>query len=88
MYRNLKFSNINLDEIASNCDTVFLSLPHGVSIQYVPKLLEVGLKVIDLSADFRLKNPEAYKIWYGVEHKYPDLLKKLYMVYPSSIEMN
>ncbi len=76
MYRNLKFSNIDLDEITSNCDAVFLSLPHGVSLQYVPRLLEVGLKVVDLSADFRLKNPEAYKVWYGIEHKYPDLLKK------------
>jgi len=76
IYRNLKFSPVDLDKIASQCDVVFASLPHGVSLQYVPKLLEVGLKVVDLSADFRLKNPEIYKAWYGVEHPYPDLLNK------------
>lgn len=76
IYRNLKFSLIDLDKMASQCDVVFVSLPHGVSLQYVPKLLEVGLKVIDLSADFRLKNPELYKTWYGIDHPYPDLLSK------------
>ncbi|ADM28551.1 N-acetyl-gamma-glutamyl-phosphate reductase [Ignisphaera aggregans DSM 17230] len=75
IYRNLKFSEINIDAITKSCEAVFLSLPHGVSLNYVPKLLEVGLRVIDLSADFRLKNPEMYKVWYGYEHPYPDLLK-------------
>jgi N-acetyl-gamma-glutamyl-phosphate/LysW-gamma-L-alpha-aminoadipyl-6-phosphate reductase len=42
----------------------------------VPKLLEVGLKVIDMSADFRLKNPEGYVKWYGWEHSSPELLKE------------
>lgn len=76
VYRNLKFSSIDLDKISSSCEVVFSALPHGVSLQYVPKLLEVGLKVIDLSADFRLKNAELYKEWYGLQHPYPDLLKK------------
>ena len=76
IYRNLKFSELNLDLILKNCDTVFLSLPHGVSLTYVPKLYEAGLTVVDLSADFRLKNPEAYKLWYGYEHPYQDLVKK------------
>lgn len=76
IYRNLKFSSIDIDQIIKRCDVVFLALPHSISLQYVPKLIDVGLKVIDLSADFRLKNPELYKIWYGFEHPYPDLLKK------------
>jgi N-acetyl-gamma-glutamyl-phosphate/LysW-gamma-L-alpha-aminoadipyl-6-phosphate reductase len=76
VYRNLKFSELNLDTISKTCDTVFLSLPHGVSLNYVPKLYEIGLTIIDLSADFRLKNPEAYKIWYGYNHPYQDLIKK------------
>lgn len=76
VYRNLKFSAIDLDQIIKKCEAVFLSLPHGVSMQYVPKLLDVGLKIIDLSADFRLKDPEMYRVWYGIEHPYPDLLKK------------
>jgi len=75
-YYKLNFSPINIDLIANKADVVFLALPHGVSIKYVPKLLELGLKVVDLSADFRLKNPEDYKIWYGYEHPYPDLLRK------------
>mgnify|MGYP001772492851 CR=1 FL=1 len=75
-YRGLRFSGIDLDVIASRADVVFSALPHGASLNYVPKLLEVGLKVVDLSADFRLKRPEDYKEWYGFEHPYPDLLSK------------
>ncbi|MFP3217238.1 MAG: N-acetyl-gamma-glutamyl-phosphate reductase [Acidianus sp.] len=73
---NMNFSQISLDKIGDKADTVFLALPHRVSLNYVPKLLEIGLQVIDLSADFRLKDPEEYKKWYGIEHPYPDLLKK------------
>ncbi len=76
MYRNLKFSELNIDLLLKKCDTVFLSLPHGVSLNYVPKLYEAGLTIVDLSADFRLKNPEAYRVWYGYEHPYQDLIKK------------
>ncbi|MEM0469547.1 MAG: N-acetyl-gamma-glutamyl-phosphate reductase [Desulfurococcaceae archaeon] len=76
IYRNLKFSSLNVDEFSEKCDTVFLSLPHGVSLSYVPKLVEMGLMVVDLSSDFRLKDPEMYRVWYGYEHPYPDLLKK------------
>ncbi|MEM1873006.1 MAG: N-acetyl-gamma-glutamyl-phosphate reductase [Acidilobaceae archaeon] len=75
-YRGLRFTSLDLDHIARKADAVFLSLPHGVGLHYVPKLLEVGLMVVDLSADFRLKNPEDYKKWYGIEHPYPDLLSK------------
>jgi len=75
-YRGLKFSEFKLDDVSSNADVVFLSLPHGVSLNYVPKLLEVGLKVVDLSADFRLKDAGMYKLWYGFEHPYPDLLAR------------
>ena len=76
VYKNLKFSELNLEKVTSSCDAVFLSLPHGVSVNYVPKLLETGLLVVDLSSDFRLKDPEQYRVWYGYEHPYPDLLKK------------
>jgi len=74
--KRLKFEDIDVNKIATLSDVVFLALPHGVSLNYVPSLLEVGLKVIDLSADFRLKNPEEYKRWYGIEHPYPDLLER------------
>lgn len=75
-YRGLKFTEFRVDELSNKADVVFLALPHGVSVNYVPKILEVGIKVIDLSADFRLKNPEMYEFWYGFKHPYPDLLSK------------
>ena len=75
-YRGLRFAAADADLIARDADVAFLSLPHGVSIKYVPKLLEVGVRVVDLSADFRLKDPEAYTAWYGFTHPYPDLLKR------------
>jgi len=70
------FEELSINRLGDKADAVFLALPHGVSLNYVPKILEIGLQVIDLSADFRLKNPELYKVWYGYEHPYPDLLKK------------
>lgn len=73
---NLNFTQFSLDKIGDMTDAVFLALPHTVSLNYVPKLLEIGLQVIDLSADFRLKDPEQYKKWYEIEHPYPDLLEK------------
>ncbi len=75
-FTTLTFSQFSWDKVGEKADAVFLALPHKVSLDYVPKLLEMGLQVIDLSADFRLKDPEQYKIWYGYEHPYPDLLKK------------
>ncbi len=74
----LKFVEPNIDLISKECDYVFLAVPHGQSLHLVPKLLEVGLKVLDLSADYRLKDPEAYVKWYDWKepHPYPDLLKK------------
>jgi len=76
VYKNLKFAPLDIDKITSQCEVAFLALPHGVSLHYVPKLLETGLRVVDLSADFRLKDPSMYKLWYGIEHPYTDLLKK------------
>ncbi|MBP1357482.1 MAG: N-acetyl-gamma-glutamyl-phosphate reductase [Sulfolobus sp.] len=75
-FLSLNFTNFDLNKVGDKADVVFLALPHGVSLHYVPKLLEMGLKVVDLSADYRLKDPELYKEWYGYEHPYPDLLKK------------
>ncbi|OEH86781.1 N-acetyl-gamma-glutamyl-phosphate reductase [Desulfuribacillus stibiiarsenatis] len=55
---------IDMDLIASSCEFVFLSLPSGVSSQWVPQLLERGLKVVDLGGDFRLRDAEAHEKWY------------------------
>jgi N-acetyl-gamma-glutamyl-phosphate/LysW-gamma-L-alpha-aminoadipyl-6-phosphate reductase len=72
----LKFVPLDLGELQKNCDLVFTATPHGGSVNLVPKLLEARLKVIDMSADFRLKNPNDYDEWYGWKHTHPELLKE------------
>jgi N-acetyl-gamma-glutamyl-phosphate reductase len=59
---------INPEAIAKNVDVVFLALPHKASMDLVPVFLKAGKIVIDLSADYRLPS-DAYKTWYGIEHK-------------------
>jgi len=75
-YTNLKFSNVSVDEMLKRCDLIFVNTPSKVSVDITPQLLESGVRVIDLSPDFRLKNPEDYLTWYGFEHPAPDLLQK------------
>lgn len=58
---------IDIPLIADKADVVFTATPHGVSAKLVPQLLEAGLKVIDLSGDFRLKSGETYEAWYKHE---------------------
>jgi len=72
----LKFVPQDTTELQKNCDLVFTATPHGGSVNLVPKLLDAGLKVIDMSADFRLKNPDDYDKWYGWKHANPQLLKE------------
>lgn len=72
----LKFVPQDMDELQKNCDLVFTATPHGGSVNLVPKLLEAGLKVIDMSADFRLKNPSDYDLYYGWSHAHPEMLKE------------
>jgi LysW-gamma-L-alpha-aminoadipyl-6-phosphate/LysW-L-glutamyl-5-phosphate reductase len=72
----LKFVPQDISELQKNCDVVFTATPHGGSMNLIPKLIEQGLKVIDMSADFRLKNPCDYDKWYGWPHTHPELLKE------------
>jgi len=58
-----------------NCDVVFFATPNGIAMQQVPALLEAGVKVVDLAADFRLKDEAAWEKWYGMPHACPDVLK-------------
>ncbi len=62
------------ETLPSDIDIAFTALPHGSSMDIVPGLLDMGIKVIDLSADFRLKSVDTYRRYYG-EHSSPDLLK-------------
>jgi len=57
-------------------EVVFLGLPSGVAMDYVPSLLQKGIRVIDLGADFRLKNVEAFQKYYRLEHRVPHLLQE------------
>lgn len=66
----------HVDVIAKNSDLVFLCLPHGSSAKLAKRFLEKKIKVVDLSADFRLKSNALYKKWYGTKHPCPELLKK------------
>ena len=70
---DLKFSLPETDKL-KQCDLVFFATPSGVAMHQVPALLEAGCKVIDLSADYRLKNAEEWRQWYGEEHASPELL--------------
>ncbi len=72
----IKFSPLNPETLAQDCDIIFTATPHGSAMNYVPKILEQGVKVIDMSADYRLKKAEDYLKWYGWEHKNPNLLKE------------
>ncbi|HTX22977.1 MAG TPA: N-acetyl-gamma-glutamyl-phosphate reductase [Candidatus Aquilonibacter sp.] len=74
--KSLRFSEPNAEFLAKQADVVFLALPHGVAAEYAVPLLNAGVLVIDLSADFRLKSAEIYKEFYAHDHPAPDLLKK------------
>ncbi len=73
----LIFTEPDADTIAaSGAEVAFLALPHGIAAEIAGALLDRGLKVIDLSADFRLRCPAVYEEFYGHPHPAPDLLKK------------
>ena len=73
----LPFTDPDADAIAaSGAIVAFLALPHGVATSYASKLIERGLKVIDLSADFRISNPEIYAAFYDQPHPDTELLKE------------
>src|SRR3954466_180771 len=52
----------------TDCDVVFFATPHGVAMAQTPELLAAGVKVIDLAADFRLKDRATFEKWYKMEH--------------------
>jgi N-acetyl-gamma-glutamyl-phosphate reductase len=60
----------------TDCDVVFFATPHGVAMAQTPELLEAGVKVIDLAADFRLKDTAMFEKWYGMPHSCPEILKE------------
>lgn len=79
VYQNLRHilelecTELDLDAVAK-CDVAFTALPHGASKSVIPSLLEQGIKVIDLSGDYRYDDPAVYEAWYGEPHSSPELL--------------
>ena len=72
---DLEFESPDIEKVADKSDIVFLGLPHKSSMIFAPKLLELGVKVIDFSADYRIKSADVYEKWYQ-EHTSPHLLEE------------
>ncbi len=66
----------NADADLASCDVVFLAVPHTAALGMAPGLIEAGVVVIDLSADYRLEDPSVYESWYKTPHTSPELLAK------------
>lgn len=72
-YINAVFSTPDIETL-DQCDVVFFATPNGTAMQMAEQLLARGIKIIDLSADFRLKDVQEWSRWYGMEHACPDLI--------------
>lgn len=72
--KTLKFTEPNPETLAREAQYHFLALPHGVAAEIAIPLLKAGARVVDLSADFRLRSAEVYKDFYGHVHPAPELL--------------
>lgn len=70
---SLSFVEPSLERL-SCCDLVFFATPNGTAMRMVPELMAAGVRVIDLAADFRLKDPASWERWYGTPHACPELL--------------
>lgn len=71
---NYILENLEPTRVAEKADFIFTALPHKAAMEVVPTFLKLGKKVVDLSADYRLKNPAEYEAWYE-PHMNPALLK-------------
>ncbi len=74
-YLDLEFS-APANEQLSECDLVFFATPNGVAMKSAATLLEAGTKVIDLAADFRIKDIALWEKWYGMQHASPSLVEE------------
>ncbi len=82
IYQNFRnrFNNIcedeNIEKLAEDSDVIFIALPHGIASSKINKNILDKTKIIDIGADFRLKNKNVYEEWYKTEHKSPEYLKE------------
>jgi len=65
---DLEIEPLDMEKLSGLADVALCCLPHKVSMGFVPKLLDAGLKVVDFSADYRLKDVDVYEKYYGVKH--------------------
>ena len=72
---DLTCREIDTDALANECDVVFTALPHGAAAEVIAQLMDKGLRVVDLSADFR-NDAGVYQEWYGIDHCAKGLLEK------------
>ena len=75
-FTDLVFSELDYDKMSDRCDIVITAVPHGNASEIVKAFYDRGIRVIDLSADFRLHDPKAYDKWYGWAHPHPEYLEK------------
>ncbi len=90
---DIEFEELSAEDVASRSDIVFTAVPHGTAMQVVPKLLDSGVKVIDLSADYRLKSDVFEKIYkikhtdprsaiYGIPELHPEVAEQEFVANP------
>ncbi len=70
----LKFEDLSPTEAVKGCDVALLALPHKVTAAKVPELIAAGVKIVDMSGDFRLRDAATYEKFYGAKHPHPELL--------------
>lgn len=80
----LTFSEPEAKELATACEVVFFATPHAVAMNMMAQLIDLGVKVIDLSADFRLKDVKQWEHWYGVKHACPELIDSAVYALPET----
>jgi N-acetyl-gamma-glutamyl-phosphate reductase len=71
---DIRFTEPDIEALAG-CDAVFFATPNGTAMTMAPQLIEAGVRIIDLAADFRLKRAAEWEDWYGIPHACPDYLK-------------
>jgi N-acetyl-gamma-glutamyl-phosphate reductase len=73
-YLDISFSHPDAAHL-EQCDVVFFATPNGIAMQQARALLDAGVRVIDLAADFRIKDVKVWERWYGMSHACPDLIE-------------
>ena len=84
VFPHLANIDLTIEAKLGDVDLVFSAMPHEESAKEVMPLLNCGIKVIDMSADFRLKDAGEYQIWYGFSHPAPHLLSPGCLWYPGA----